>query len=273
MSTWKKVGLCWLCFGCDGSANEVTAPNRAVAKEDAPALPPPPSEKDKLSSSKGQANGSGRRSKRRESDTPLLSSGDDGAISPNSSSSVAAVAALPSPTSASTGEQHSDKSDDDLSEDEIITGEGEEEPDGSNYLEPPDDAEIQEVKVTVQVGIWADLFAYLVFGILVQMDALFDQLRHSESGLKRRDIGSFNKIKDCFRAFEVVMWLMTRLGIEEEVMISLFSEGYQPLNPLATGGGASGPAASTTRLYLSTARRWRRPLLQFNGYLQVRGGR
>ncbi len=51
------------------------------------------------------------------------------------------------------------------------------------------------------------------------MDALFDQLRQGDAGLKRRDIGSFNKIKDCFRAFEVVMWLMTRLGIEEEVQL------------------------------------------------------
>jgi len=32
-----------------------------------------------------------------------------------------------------------------------------------------------------------------------QMDYLFDQLRDKETGLKRRDIGAFNRTKECFK--------------------------------------------------------------------------
>lgn len=59
----------------------------------------------------------------------------------------------------------------------------------------------------------------LTIVLSAQMDALFDHLRHGETGIKRRDIGSFNKVKDCFKAFEVVMWLMTRIGVEEEARL------------------------------------------------------
>ncbi len=42
-----------------------------------------------------------------------------------------------------------------------------------------------------------------------QMDALFEQLRSPETGLKRRDIGAFNKIKDCFKGKHIAPALST----------------------------------------------------------------
>ncbi len=66
------------------------------------------------------------------SDEPLAGAGA-GAGSPSSSSSPATDAV------------QSDRSEDDLSDDEI-TGEGEEVLHGSHYLEAPDEAEIEEVR-------------------------------------------------------------------------------------------------------------------------------
>jgi hypothetical protein len=125
---------------------------RAVAKEEAPPTPLPPSDKDKLvakaliktvsggSPVKRRGTGTGKES---AEVVPLAVSGGSGS---NDEPLAGAGAGSPSSSSSpATDAVQSDRSEDDLSDDEI-TGEGEEVLHGSHYLEAPDEAEIEEVR-------------------------------------------------------------------------------------------------------------------------------
>lgn len=242
-----------------------------VAKEEAPPTPLPPSDKDKLvakaliktvsggSPAKRRGTGTGKES---TEVVPLAVSGGSGSndepLAGAGTGSPSSSSVLSTSSSPATDAVQSDRSEDDLSDDEI-TGEGEEVLHGSHYLEAPDEAEIEE------------------------MDALFDQLRQGDAGLKRRDIGSFNKVKDCFRAFEVVMWLMTRLGIEEEVAVRVGQQLLRLGYIYRARDGGDEPFANSTDIFkfavdddpnvLNTRRRWKhrpRPPLEVAQALEDR---
>ncbi len=114
-----------------------------------------------------------------------------------------------SPSSEAEGEEHN-SAEEDTSDKDYESSEEENE----EYIEYINEEEIEEVvdRLTTiyNLGYWNQPFlTNPIISHYQQMDALFEQLRSPDTGLKRRDIGAFNKIKDCFKGKYIAPALST----------------------------------------------------------------